>query len=159
MCPSPQNCCTVSTGNGCGNAYGEPNEADYYQQRDPDLEASEGHGAMGDLRGSQDNMHHRYCGHTNSFLFFVTLPLRKKSHVLLLSVVSYQIERVSSKWELPTTLQSMVNAKLSPHRFWPCHENGLIKTIQTIPHNQYVSFKLTSLYCGLRIILVYPNPQ
>ena len=58
-----------------------------------------------------------------------------------------------------TTLQSMMNTKLSPHRFWPCHENGLIKTIQMIPHNQYVSFKLTSLYCGLRIILVYPNPQ
>ena len=34
-----------------------------------------------------------------------------------------------------TTLQSKVNAKLSPHRFWPCHENGLIKTIQTITHN------------------------
>ena len=58
-----------------------------------------------------------------------------------------------------TTLQSMMNAKLSPHRFWPCHENGLIETIQTIPHNPYVSFKSTSLCCGLRIILVYPNPQ
>ena len=58
-----------------------------------------------------------------------------------------------------TTLQSMMNAKLSPHMFWPCHENGLIKTIQTIPHNLYVSFKLASLYCGLRLILVYPNPQ
>ena len=45
-----------------------------------------------------------------------------------------------------TTLQSMMNAKLSPHRFWPCHENGLIKTIQTIPHNLYVSVKLTALY-------------
>ena len=58
-----------------------------------------------------------------------------------------------------TTLQSEMNAKLSLHRFWPCQENGLIKTIQTIPHNLHVSFKLTSLYCGLRIILVYPNPQ
>ena len=57
-----------------------------------------------------------------------------------------------------TTLQSMVNAKLSPHRFWHCHENGHIKTIPTIPHNLYVSFKLTSLYFGLRLILVYPNP-
>ena len=34
-----------------------------------------------------------------------------------------------------TTLQSMMNAKLSPHRFWPCHENGLIKTIQMIQSN------------------------
>ena len=58
-----------------------------------------------------------------------------------------------------TTLQSKMNAKVSPHRFWHCHENGPIKTIQTIPHNLYVSFKLTSLYYGLRIILVYPNPQ
>ena len=52
-----------------------------------------------------------------------------------------------------------MNTKVSPHRFWPCHENGLIKTLQTIPHNLYVSFKLTSLYYGSRIILVYPNPQ
>ena len=53
----------------------------------------------------------------------------------------------------------MMNAKLSLHGFRHCHENGLIKTIQTIPHNLFVSFKLTSLYCGLRLILVYPNPQ
>ena len=52
-----------------------------------------------------------------------------------------------------------MNAKLSKHGFWHCHENGLIKTIQTIPHNLYVSVKLTSLYCGLRLILVYHNPQ
>ena len=52
-----------------------------------------------------------------------------------------------------------MNAKLSKHKFWHCHENGLIKTIQTIPDNLCVSVKLTSLYCGLRIILVYPNPQ
>ena len=58
--------------------------------------------------------------------------------------------------KLITSLQSRMNAKLSPHRFWPCHENGLIKTIQMTPRNLYVSVKLTSLYCGLRIILVYP---
>ena len=49
-------------------------------------------------------------------------------------------------WSLRTTLQSTMNAKLSQHGFGPCHENGLIKPIQTIPHNQYVSF---ILYCGL----------
>ena len=52
-----------------------------------------------------------------------------------------------------------MNVKLSKHRFWHCFENGLIKMIQMIPQNQYVSVKLTSLYCGLRLILVYPNPQ
>ena len=58
-----------------------------------------------------------------------------------------------------TALKSLMNVKLSKQRFRHCYENGLIKTIQTIPHNLYVSVKLTSLYCGLRLILVYPNPQ
>ena len=49
-----------------------------------------------------------------------------------------------------------MNAKVSQHKFRHCHENGLVKTIQRIPHNLYV--KLTSIYCGLRIIMVYPNP-
>ena len=34
---------------------------------------------------------------------------------------------------LHTTLESMMNVKLSPRGFYHCHENGLIKTIQTIP--------------------------
>ena len=67
-------------------------------------------------------------------------------------------EIISPDQKCCTTLQPMMNTKLSPHGFWHCHENGLIKTIQTIPHNLYVSFKLASLYCGLRLILVYPNP-
>ena len=58
-----------------------------------------------------------------------------------------------------TTLQSMVNAKLSKQRFRHLCENGLIKTIQTIHHNLYMSVKLTSLYCGLRLNLVYSNLQ
>ena len=63
-------------------------------------------------------------------------------------------------WERPlTTLQSIMNAIFSQRRFWHCNENGLIKTIQMIPHNLYVSVKFNSLYCGLRLILVYPNPQ
>ena len=48
-----------------------------------------------------------------------------------------------------TTLQSMLNAKLSWYGFWHCHENRLIKTFQTIPHNLYLSFKSASLYWGL----------
>ena len=43
-----------------------------------------------------------------------------------------------------TTLQSTMNAKLSKHRFWHCHENGRIKTIQMIPHNLSVSVKSAS---------------
>ena len=49
---------------------------------------------------------------------------------------------------------SIMNAKLGQHRFWHCHENRHIKTIQTTPHNIYVSVKLTSFYCGLRLILI-----
>ena len=45
-----------------------------------------------------------------------------------------------------TTLKSMMIVKLSLHGFWHCHENGLTKTAQTIPHNLYVSFKSASLY-------------
>ena len=48
--------------------------------------------------------------------------------------------------KVSTTLQSIMNANLSQHRFWHCHENRLIKTIQAIPHNLYVSSKLASLY-------------
>ena len=49
----------------------------------------------------------------------------------------------------PPTLQSIINVKLSKHGFWHCQENRLIKTIQTIPHNLYVSVKSASLYWGL----------
>ena len=61
--------------------------------------------------------------------------------------------------EVSTTLQSLMDTKLSQQRFGPYHENGLIKTTQTIPHNLYASFKLASLYFGLRLILVYPYQQ
>jgi len=37
-----------------------------------------------------------------------------------------------------TTLQSVMNTKLSKHGFWHCHENRLNKMIQTIPHNLWV---------------------
>ena len=53
----------------------------------------------------------------------------------------------------------MMNVKLSKHRFRHYYENVDIKTIQTIPNDLYESDKLTSFYCGLRLILVYPNPQ
>ena len=77
------------------------------------------------------------------------------------SVVNVWLKNILEKrwWATEnTTLQSVMNAKLSKHRFWPSHENGRIKTNQTIPHNLFMSVKLTFLYCGLRLILVYPNP-
>ena len=60
----------------------------------------------------------------------------------------------SSRLYCVTTLQSIMNAKLSKQSFWHGYENELITTIQTIPHNLYVSIKLPSLYCGLRLILI-----
>ena len=60
---------------------------------------------------------------------------------------SSQVAPISSSTMAPssgnTTLQSIMYAK--PQRFGHWHENRLIKTIQTIPHNLYVSVKLTSL--------------
>ena len=41
----------------------------------------------------------------------------------------------SRKLKYYITLQSMMNVKLSKQRFRHCYENGLIKTIQMIPHN------------------------
>ena len=50
-----------------------------------------------------------------------------------------------------TTLQFMMNTKISQQMFWHCYENGLIKTIQTIPRNLYGRFKLTKI--GIHKIL------
>ena len=57
-----------------------------------------------------------------------------------------------------TTLTSMMNDQLNQQRIWAWHEKRLNKKISMIPHNLHVSFKSASLYCGLRLILVYPNP-
>ena len=54
--------------------------------------------------------------------------------------------RPHPKLKEATTLQSMMNAKLSKQRFWHCYKNGLIRTIQTITHNLKVSVKSASLY-------------
>ena len=43
-------------------------------------------------------------------------------------------EAVSLHAILLTTIKSIMNAKVSQQRFWHCHENRLIKTIQTIPY-------------------------
>ena len=46
------------------------------------------------------------------------------------------------------SVQSLLNAKLSPHRLTS-------RQIQMITYNLYVSLKLASLWCGLRLILVW----
>ena len=75
------------------------------------------------------------------------IPVRLQSGIKeIFSAIASEIESRS------TTLQYVMNAKFSKHRFWHCHENGLIKTIQTIPHNLYVSVKLTLLW-----IKAYPG--
>ena len=48
----------------------------------------------------------------------------------------------------------MMNTNISKQRFWHCCENGLIKAIQMMPHNLYVSVKFPLLR-----IKAYPNPQ
>ena len=76
------------------------------------------------------------------FLYSPNLILRHTRMLCHLSIV-WQEETVnlskkshsSTPSFLNTTLQSIMNAKLSQHRFWHCHKNRLIKTIQTIPHN------------------------
>ena len=58
-----------------------------------------------------------------------------------------------------TTLQSIMNNKLSKQRFWHCYENGLIKTIQTIPYITTYMWVSSWPIPLLWIILVYPKPQ
>ena len=55
----------------------------------------------------------------------------------------------------------MINSKLSPHRFWTCHEDRLIKTIQATPHDIYLSFMSAPLYFteAKSLTLVYHNPK
>ena len=48
--------------------------------------------------------------------------------------------------KLATTLKSIMNAKLSKHRFWYCHKNRHIKTIQMIPYNLLGNVKSASLH-------------
>ena len=59
--------------------------------------------------------------------------------ILLKSKIIKELKKPS------TTLQSAMNAKLTQQRFWRCHENGIIKTIQTIPYSIWVSVKSASL--------------
>ena len=72
----------------------------------------------------------------------------KRKHIEVgIIQTEFELEHHYASRTTTRTLQSLMNTKVSP--FWPCHENGLIKTLQKIPHNLYVSFKSASLYCGL----------
>ena len=55
----------------------------------------------------------------------------------------------------------MINAKLSQHRFWPCHRNGLIKKIPMIPYyiSSVLKVEFPLLWLKAHPILVVPNPQ
>ena len=44
--------------------------------------------------------------------------------------IGFPVVISTHKMDGPTTLQSIINTKLSQHRFWPSHENLLIKMIQ-----------------------------
>ena len=60
---------------------------------------------------------------------------QKKAQFYLVLVSGAKASTRKSNQRYDTTFQSIVNVKLIKQRFWPCQENGLIKTIQTIPHN------------------------
>ena len=52
----------------------------------------------------------------------------------------------------------MMNAKLRQQMFWTCHENGLIKTILTIPHEPQplYEFQVSFLLFWIKINLSKP---
>ena len=92
---------------------------------------------------------HWVAGPTTKLL--TNLALRK-SDVTQPRKVSYLIldlrgiNRLKGYLYIFTFFQSSMNDKLIQRRFWPWHENNLIKTIQTIPWSLYVSFKSACLY-------------
>ena len=49
--------------------------------------------------------------------------------------VSLVVHSIKTKLKHNPPVYAMMNAKISQQKFWHCHENGLIKTIQMIPHN------------------------
>ena len=61
-----------------------------------------------------------------------TTALRFNSFIRFLLLLVLNTQRITFR---NTTLQSMMNVKLSKQWFWHFYENGLTKTIQTIPHN------------------------
>ena len=85
------------------------------------------------------NLQFCICTQTHSHSFH-KLQLKTETKICLgvVSVVLYsetELRGFQDKKCMFTTFQSMMNAKLSLHSFWPCHENRLVKMIQTIPHN------------------------
>ena len=66
------------------------------------------------------------------------------------------IIHVQNKFSIIPLIQAIKNAKLSLHGFWRCPEDGLIKTIQTMPHKLYVNFKSASILLRIRLD---PNHQ
>ena len=71
----------------------------------------------------------------SGWIWWVVLAAMRKHSVPAKQTLKF-ISTFSSQFlKVNTTLQSMMNTKLSKQRFRHCYENGLIKTIQTIPHN------------------------
>ena len=63
------------------------------------------------------------------------VPEWKKPIVIDAKIVWGAINNLWLDPWLLTTLQSRMNTKLIQHRFWQCYDGGLIKMIQTMPHN------------------------
>ena len=78
------------------------------------------------------------------FCYFKALMM-SLLHLQRVAVFCIQTWTLSNFYGI-TTLQFIMKAKLSKQRFWHCHENGLMQTIQTIAHKLQVSVKSASLY-------------
>ena len=58
-----------------------------------------------------------------------------------------------------TTIQYMVNPKLSQQKFRPCQGKGFTQTIPMIPQHLCVSFKSGSLYWSLGLALIHSKEK
>ena len=74
--------------------------------------------------------------------------------VVLLQYMPFELLKANHNSPIYDEYESQ-SSKVLTHSY----ENGLIETIQMIAYNLYVSVKLTPLYWGLNLILVYPYPR
>ena len=69
----------------------------------------------------------------------ITVESEFGQHVFFTQILIQVQARLSNLWWIPNSVSEV---------FDTCYENGLIKTVQTIPKNLHVSFKFITLYCG-----------
>ena len=93
---------------------------------------------------SQNSFYKLPISNSEKLVFKTPKPLRVDLHFLCKSLDGFRTKKLPAYYQAcfqGTTLQSMMNDKLSPHRFWPLRDNRL-KTVQMIPKKSVWEFQV-----------------